>query len=336
MMKTLLIFLFGLMVCQSARAIVPDTLLLFYKNDGKSVKTKDSADFFRFIMSPDTSIDKDLYRVYDFYMDGKPRMVAYSLSGTENLALDGSCINYFRNGKRKAFMTFEKGLPKGYMTNYYPNGETYAILKSDIYYSFYTGFRYTFGANNSSNIKIRLIELRDSTGKIIAANGKGHVILYDDEFKKVLEEGNVVNNLRDGVWKGELADTGRYEITYHRGNIKSGVSYLRSGKSYTFKEVRTVPVFSDGIENFRLFLKNNAQYLESARKRKISGSVYVKFFVEPNGTVSDATISGVGLTESLNEEAIRVIKLSPLWVPGTVYGIPTRMAVTFPVYFLPN
>lgn len=76
-------------------------MLVYYKNDGRIVSSKDSADYFRFVMPPDTSIDKDLFRVYDFYMNGKPKMVATSLTGNVNLVLDGTCISYFPMGSGK-------------------------------------------------------------------------------------------------------------------------------------------------------------------------------------------------------------------------------------------
>jgi TonB family protein len=340
MLKTLLIFFLGLVVFQSVKAAPADTLLVFYKNDGRILPSKDSADYFRFIMPPDTSGDKDLFRVCDFYKDGNKRMVATSLTGTVNLVLDGTCISYFPNGKRRATVTFAKGLPKGYLTSYYPNGSIYTTLKLDpdlpnyYYYNGYSGLQNTYGLNQS-NLNIHVIGCRDSTDQLIAVNGTGHIIIYNDDFTKITSQGNIVNDKKDGDWNGPIADSGKFVITYHRGDIKIGTSYMKSGMQYKFKNIMTEPVFSDGMNNFYIFIKQNTVYLESARKRKLAGTVYIKFYVEPDGTLSDVEVVKPGLTESLNEEAMRVIRLSPLWNPGAIFGIPMRMAVRTQVNFYP-
>ena len=110
---------------------------------------------------------------------------------------------------------------------------------------------------------------------------------------------------------------------------------MKSGKHFSFKNLRTGPIFSDGTDNFTLFKKQNTVYLQSAKQRKITGSVRVTFFIETNGMVSEVKAEVPGLTESLNQEAVRVVSLSPLWVPGTIYGIPTRMQTYTVIYFYP-
>ena len=102
-----------------------------------------------------------------------------------------------------------------------------------------------------------------------------------------------------------------------------------------FKKLRTNPVFSDGMDSFDIFKKQNTVYLESAKQHKITGSVRVSFFIETNGMISNVKIVQPGLTQSLNQEAIRVVSLSPLWTPGTICGIPTRMQTYTVIYFYP-
>ena len=61
----------------------------------KSDDQRDSADYYRVILPPDTNIDKDEYRVYDYYFNGKPKRVATSLTEQVNLVLDGPSIRIF-------------------------------------------------------------------------------------------------------------------------------------------------------------------------------------------------------------------------------------------------
>jgi hypothetical protein len=58
----------------------------------------------------------------------------------------------------------------------------------------------------------------------------------------------------------------------------------------------------------------------------------VGFYVETNGTVSDVKIIR-GLFKSVDEEALRVIGLSPLWIPASQFGIPMRTQFSVDVYF---
>ena len=121
-------------------------------------------------------------------------------------------------------------------------------------------------------------------------------------------------------------------MTFHKGDLKSGISYLNSGKQYTFKKIAIDAEFSDGIDAFYLFVKKNLQQSETTKKRKVIGSVTVGFYIETNGTISDVKIVR-GLLKSLDDEAIRVISLSPLWNPAYKFGIPIRTYKTFSVNF---
>ncbi|HVS90499.1 MAG TPA: TonB family protein [Mucilaginibacter sp.] len=334
MLRALPAFVFSLLLSQMVKAMAPDSLVMYLKNSGLKAPSKDSADFYRVILPPDTTLDRDLYRVYDYYPNGKKKMVATSLTSSINPVLDGTCINYYPNGKRQSAEIFKKGMMTGTVTNYYPNGKLYNILKIDDLDNFYGDnyFNNTF-LFNAYRYKAEVVEMRDSTGNLLAKNGTGHVVIFDNNCKQVLEEGEMKNGKRDGEWKGRIADSGEFVCTFHRGELKSGTSYMRSGNRYNFKQLATRPIFSDGgMDAFYLFIKKNLQYPESAKKHKVTGSVGVEFYVEPNGTVSGVKVIN-GLLKSMDEEAVRVVSLSPLWVPAYRFGIPIRSHMNVSVYF---
>ena len=101
------------------------------------------------------------------------------------------------------------------------------MYKRQEYYRGYPGYSY--------NYKVNVIELRDSTGKILAQNGTGHVIIFDEDFKKIIAEGEIKDSKNDGEWTGPLGDTARFTCIFHKGNLKSGVSYTTV--SYTHLDV---------------------------------------------------------------------------------------------------
>ena len=324
MLKHILSLVLSLLLLQVVKAVNPDSLRVYFKNSGQKVTSKDSADYYRVILPPDTNVDKDLYRVYDYYFNGKPKSVATSFTQPINLVLDGTSLDYFPNGKRKRTSQYKNGRLIGTVTNYYPNGKLYNILKVDDlnsgYYSrYYTGYF----QDPWNSYKLQVVELRDSTGNLLTVNGTGHVVIFDDDFKKVIQEGDLKNNKKEGEWRGPIADSGKFICVFHKDVLKSGVSYMKSGKHYNFTQVNVNPVFSDGMPAFYLFIKKNLQYPESAKKHKVTGSILVGFYIEPNGTLSEVKVDK-SLVKSLDDEAIRVISLSPLWIPATKFGIPLR------------
>lgn len=309
---------------QTAKAENPDTITVYLTKAGKKAITKDSSDYYRIILPPDSNIDKDLYRVYEYYPDGSRKTIATSFTKSGNLVFDGTSITFFNNGKRCSTVQFKNGRPKGPLTFYYPNGALYSIFKfDDLSNGYYDGYYNNFLSNSNYNYRLNVVELRDSTGKVLAIKGTGHVLIFDDDFKKVTIEGDIHNYKKEGEWKGLIADSGTYTCIYHRDELKSGISYMKSGNHYTFKEMATNAVFSDGLAAFQTFIKRNLQYPESAKKHKATGTVVVGFCVETNGTVSDVKILK-GVIKSLDEEALRVISLSPLWIPASNYGVPLR------------
>ncbi len=333
MRKIIFLSLITVLFFQWAKAGKIDTTRVYLTNTGKTVKTKDSADFYRVILPPDTNVDKDLYRVFDYYNNGKLKRVATSLTGTNYLVLDGTCINFFPNGKRESYSQFKNGYPDGFVTVYYPNGKLYNTVKIDVngVYKNYYDILYSVSVQGVDTFNIQIVEERDSTGNILATKGTGHLLFFDQGFKTIIAEGDVKNNKLDGNWKGLIADSGRFTCTFHKGELKSGIGYLFSGKQYPFTKLATSAVFSDGPGEFYTFVKRNLRYPD-AEKRKVRGIVAVGFYVETNGTISEVKIERT-LVRTLDEEALRVIRLSPLWIPASRYGIPYRSHRTVDVIF---
>lgn len=71
-----------------------------------------------------------------------------------------------------------------------------------------------------------------------------------------------------------------------------------------------------GYSKFNRYLKKNLKYPDAARSAKIKGRVTLEFSVSANGQLSDFTIIK-GLGYGCNEEAIRLIKEGPKWLPKT-------------------
>lgn len=101
-----------------------------------------------------------------------------------------------------------------------------------------------------------------------------------------------------------------------------------------FDNVDENPMFEGkpAEEGFREFVSQKVIYRTEAMDNGITGRVFVKFFVEKDGSVSNAKIVG-SAHSALEDEALRVVNLSPNWSPGRVGGRAVRMSYTIPINF---
>jgi len=98
--------------------------------------------------------------------------------------------------------------------------------------------------------------------------------------------------------------------------------------------VEDMPSFQGGdVNKFRTWVAEHLQYPEIAAENGISGRVFVRFVVEPDGSVDNVEVIR-GVDPALDAEAVRVVKSSPKWSPGKQRGKPVRVAYTFPIVFV--
>jgi protein TonB len=100
------------------------------------------------------------------------------------------------------------------------------------------------------------------------------------------------------------------------------------------KIFETAPEPKGGMSGFLKFLSSKIKYPKDARKQRIEGKVLVEFVVSSDGTVKSESVRVIqGLFESIDNEAKRVITLSPKWKPGTRNGQPIDMRMVMPIFF---
>ena len=96
--------------------------------------------------------------------------------------------------------------------------------------------------------------------------------------------------------------------------------------------METVPEFPGGLDAFRHFLVTNLRYPKTAFTSHKQGRVIVSMVVEKDGTLNEVKMAR-GVSDDLDAEAMRVIKLSPKWSPGTQNGKPVRVPYSVPINF---
>ncbi len=90
------------------------------------------------------------------------------------------------------------------------------------------------------------------------------------------------------------------------------------------------PQFPGGIEKFYMFVGQNFKMPEEFSKQKIEGKLFIEFMVEKDGSLSEFKIVK-DLGYGAGEEAIRVLKLSPKWIPATENGQAVRVLYSLPI-----
>lgn len=96
-------------------------------------------------------------------------------------------------------------------------------------------------------------------------------------------------------------------------------------------ELTTQPKF---VGDLNEYLAKNIRYPAPARENAITGRVIVRFLIDENGRVSDASLVGKRRWGGgLEQEALRIVKAMPAWQPATYKGKAVRVVYTLPIRF---
>ena len=94
------------------------------------------------------------------------------------------------------------------------------------------------------------------------------------------------------------------------------------------------PTFPGGQEALMRFIHTNIMYPESAIELGIEGKVYVRFYVEKDGKVSNVELLKGINCPAIEQEALRVVSIMPNWLPGSAdTSLATRTVMNIPISF---
>jgi hypothetical protein len=151
------------------------------------------------------------------------------------------------------------------------------------------------------------------------------------------EDDKTVVLFADGSYKygsKVKTDSGKILILFSDGTFLQHAkgSKLDIANSKDFVEAS----FPGGEAAFRDYIATKFDYPKRCQNEGINGSVVLKYFVDKSGRIS--RVSAIEETRScpeFTEESIRVLKVSPRWIPAQRYGqfvdswreIPIRLTV---------
>ena len=101
---------------------------------------------------------------------------------------------------------------------------------------------------------------------------------------------------------------------------------------YEIQHVDIVAQFPNGQMAMFEWLSHHIQYPSLTADKGESGRVVVSFIVDKDGSITDPKIKK-GVSQSLDAEALRVIKNMPKWIPARKDGKTVKMKMDLPITF---
>ena len=281
----------------------------------------DSASYVRIVQEPDSG--SNLYNLFEYYKDQKIKRIG-KLNAFDPLELEGTVINYYKNGKRSSIENYKKNIKIGQFFSFHENGN----LFEEIEY-----LENVDQIPKKDFINYKMIQIADSLGhQFLDDNGSGTFSLTKPNGDT--ESGAYLKGLKNGLWKSFDAKVReQYEDLYENGKFIHGKTIQGNGEILTYQMLDKAPEFNGGLQAYGKFLEKNLNYPINSRDNGIQGRVYISFVIEKDGTPTDFKVAK-GIATDLNNESLRVLKLSPKWIPGIQRGKSVRMSYLMPIVFM--
>ncbi len=131
----------------------------------------------------------------------------------------------------------------------------------------------------------------------------------------------------------EGMDDGALVVISTPGDGPKNANVVEDNNSvYVFEALEVQPTFPGGMDKFYSYLAKAIRYPTIAQEQGIQGKVFLSFIIEKNGSLTDIKVERK-LGYGTDEEAVRVLKASPRWIPGIQNGKFVRVKYNIPISF---
>jgi TonB family protein len=125
---------------------------------------------------------------------------------------------------------------------------------------------------------------------------------------------------------------GKHKGKSVRVNFTLPIKFKLNEPDPIYTQLDTMPSYPEGEKAMFKYLANKVKYPAYARENGFEGTVKVTFVVKSDGTISNLVINeSVG--GGCDEEALRVIRAMPKWIPGVKNGAKVAAYYTLPITF---
>ncbi len=177
------------------------------------------------------------------------------------------------------------------------------------------------------------IEIPEVPQEVLATVQVTQIAIVDDVKNEVMEmEQQLEDNTARGVVNQEGSDDADKFKAVQEAVVVKEPEPVKPKEDEIFQAVEQPAEFPGGQAALMKWLSSNIHYPEAAQQNDVQGRVIVKFVVEKDGSVSQATILK-GVDKDLDKEALRVVNKMPKWQAGKNNGVAVRSYFTLPVVF---
>lgn len=121
-------------------------------------------------------------------------------------------------------------------------------------------------------------------------------------------------------------------IKEHKEEVVQEKPREEKKKEEVLTHVEQMPKFPGGDAELYKFISNNLNYPAMAIENNVQGRVVVQFVVTKDGSIGNVKVVR-SVDRDLDNEAIRVCKKLPKFIPGKQNGQPVNVWYTLPVTF---
>ncbi len=188
-----------------------------------------------------------------------------------------------------------------------------------------------------------LCERFSKAGKLVESSNykkgvkSGTYIRYSP-LQTALIQGEYVDDMKDGTWitfdiEGNLNGLEIYKNDNLINSRKLDIKIQsKMGEEGILANTEVSPEFPGGIEAWQKFIAQNLTYPLEAKRSGAQGEVWTKFIVTKEGSIIfPKIIESPDL--ALSKEALRIVSLSPNWIPGKINGTPVDAELKFRLVF---
>lgn len=249
--------------------------------------------------------------VQDHYMSDGIQM-----KGSYNNGLkDGVFLHYSEDSLYKEVSYYVQDDIMGKVEDFHPNGALYHVYR----------FSYEGGL---------IISAQDSTGRYIVKDGEGIDISYHPNGK-IKEVMPVVGGRITGLVRGYYPDGSlHYEEYYEAGLSQQGYAIDSTGHRHTYDMGYLPGMPEGGMEAYEAYLHEHNRLTSDTTSLEAT----IRFRIHTDGRLSDFRVIE-STTHEMDQEAIRLIKEGPAWIPAYQHGyipVPFDMTLKVPFYELPD
>ena len=311
--KKLFIYLFVLILTNTIYAQI-NTKKLFYVDAFFVTSNEKKFEYIKEIEEYDTN--KKAYSVNIYYKSGKIYLTGTTLD-KDKVILDGKCLYYFENGKKKRVANYEnnKLIDKQYY--YHENGVF--KLESEVEVS-----------KNKKESTLKILNYFDENNVQKVTNGEGEYV--EEGWNDQTSTGTIKNFLKEGIWRGNLIGKKvSFTEQYNKGKLVVGHSLDSLNNKFTYNVVNERAHPKKGMKDFYNYLKKN-DIIPKNINSKITGKIIINIDINENGKLENVS-AYTGDQYGITENAIQLISQYENWIPGKHRGVNVKTHLTLPIVF---